>query len=56
MTAEDLRLELEKLGHHFEKKQVRIKEALKTLGEHQVYLEIFPQVKVRLTVELVRQP
>ena len=56
VTAEDLRLELEKLGHNFEKKQVRIKDALKTLGTHQVDLEIFPQVKVRLTVELVRQP
>lgn len=55
VTAEDLRLELEKLGHSFEKKQVRIKEPLKTLGTHQVDLEIYPLVKTRLTVELVRQ-
>ena len=56
VTAEDLRLELEKQGHVFEKKQVRIKEPLKTLGTHQIDLEIYPQVKTRLTVELVRQP
>ena len=56
VTAEDLRLELEKQGHSFEKKQVRIKDPLKTLGSHQVDLEIYPQVKTRLTVELVRQP
>ena len=54
VTAEDLRLELEKQGHRFDKKQVRIKDPLKTLGTHQVDLEIYPQVKTRLTVELVR--
>ena len=56
VTAEDLRVELEKQGHSFEKKQVRIKDPLKTLGTHQVDLEIYPQVKTRLTVELVRSP
>lgn len=56
VTAEDLRLELEKKGYSFEKKQVRIKDPLKTLGTHQVDLEIYPQVKTRLTVELIRQP
>lgn len=56
VTAEDLRVELEKQGHSFEKKQVRIKDPLRTLGTHQVDLEIYPQVKTRLTVELVRQP
>ncbi|MEI7751577.1 MAG: 50S ribosomal protein L9 [Candidatus Omnitrophota bacterium] len=56
VTAEDLRVALEKQGHGFEKKQIRIKEALKTLGTHQVDLEIYPQVKTRLTVELVRGP
>ncbi|MDD5226333.1 MAG: 50S ribosomal protein L9 [Candidatus Omnitrophica bacterium] len=54
VTAEDLRVALEKQGHVFEKKQVRIKDPLKTLGTHQVDLEIYPQVKTRLTVELVR--
>ncbi|MBU9888872.1 MAG: 50S ribosomal protein L9 [Candidatus Omnitrophica bacterium] len=56
VTAEDIRAELERQGHNFEKKQIRIKEALKTLGSHLVELEIFPQVKVRLTVELVKLP
>ena len=56
VTAEDLRVALEKQGHSFEKKQVRIKDALKTLGTHQVDLEIYPQVKTRLTVELIRGP
>ncbi len=56
VTADDIRAALEQQGHIFEKKQIRIKEALKTLGSHQVELEIFPQVKVRLAVELVKQP
>lgn len=55
VTAEDVRAALEQQGHSFEKKQIRIKDALKTLGSHQVELEIFPQVKARLTVELVKQ-
>ena len=54
VTAEDLRVALEKMEHVFEKKQIRIKDPLKTLGSHQVDLEIYPQVKTRLTVELVR--
>ena len=56
VTADDIRAALEQQGHIFEKKQIRIKEALKTLGSHQVELEIFPQVKVRLAVEHVKQP
>lgn len=54
VTAEDLREALEKQGYSFEKKQVRIKDPLKTLGTHQIDLEIYPQVKTRLTVELIR--
>ena len=53
--AEDIRQALAGQGYQFEKKQVRLKDALKTLGTHQVDLEIYPQVKTRLTVELVRQ-
>lgn len=56
VTTEDIRVALEQQGHIFEKKQIRIKDALKTLGTHQIELEIFPQVKTRLTVELVKQP
>lgn len=55
ITAEDIRVALEKIGHSFEKKQIRMKEALKTIGVHQIDLELFPQVKIRLTVELVKQ-
>jgi large subunit ribosomal protein L9 len=54
--AEDIRQALAKLGHEFEKKQVRLRDPLKTLGSHQVDLEIYPQVKTRLTVELIKQP
>ncbi len=55
VTPEDVRVALEQQGHSFEKKQIRIKEALKTLGVHQIEIEIFPQVKTRITVELVKQ-
>lgn len=53
--AEDIRQALAQKGYPFEKKQVRLRDALKTLGTHQVDLEIYPQVKTRLTVELVKQ-
>ncbi|HOG23529.1 MAG TPA: 50S ribosomal protein L9 [Candidatus Omnitrophota bacterium] len=43
-------------GYEFDKKQIRMREHLKNLGTHHVDLEIYPQVKTRLTVELVRQP
>ncbi len=56
VTSEDISAALAQKGHAFDKKQIRIKESLKTLGVHQVDLEIYPQVKTRLTVELVRQP
>lgn len=54
VTAEDIRVALEQKGYIFEKKQIHIKNPLKTLGIHQVDLELYPQVKVRLTVELIR--
>lgn len=56
VTAEDIREALAARGHHFDKKQIRIKAAIKTLGIHLVDLELYPQVKTRLTLELVRQP
>ena len=56
VTTEDIRVALEQKGYVFNKKQIRIKEPLKTLGVHGVDLELFPQVKTRLTVELVKQP
>lgn len=54
--ADDICQALAQKGYSFEKKQVRLRDALKTLGTHQVDLEIYPQVKTRLTVELIRQP
>lgn len=56
VTAEDISEALAQKGHVFDKKQIRIKEPLKTLGVHPVDLEIYPQVKTRLTVELLRLP
>ena len=53
--AEDIRQALAQKGYQFEKKQVRLRDTLKNLGAHQVELEIYPQVKTRLTVELVKQ-
>ncbi len=55
VTAEDLREALAQKGYTFDKKQIRLREPLKSLGAHQVDLELYPQVKVRLTVDLVRQ-
>ena len=55
VTAEDIAEALSKQGYKFEKKQVILKESLRSLGTHTVAIELFPQIKANVTVEVVRK-
>lgn len=45
-----------KKGHKIDKKQVQLEEPIKTLGTHLVEVEVYPQVKAKVTVEVVGEP
>ena len=54
VTAEDIREALKKQGYDFDKKQIRLEESIRSLGTWTVEVEIYPQVKAAVTVEVVR--
>ena len=56
VTAEDICEALGRQGHAVAKKQVHLKESIRALGTHSVTLELYPQVKTTVTVEVVRKP
>jgi len=56
VTAEDICTALAREGHRFDKKQVHLKESIRTLGTHPVTLELYPEVKATIAVEVVRKP
>ncbi len=45
-----------KKGHKVDKKQVQLAEPIRTLGTHIVEVEIYPQIKAKVTVEVVGEP
>ncbi len=53
VTAEDVREALEAQKHVFDKKQIHLKEPIRSLGVHPVTVELYPQVKVTVSVEVV---
>lgn len=55
VTAEEIAEALQKKGHSFDKKHIQIKDAIRTLGNHTVAVEIYPQVKANITVEVIRK-
>lgn len=55
ITSEEIAEALKKKGHDFDKKQVHLKESIRTVGSHAVSIEIYPQVKASITVEVVRK-
>jgi large subunit ribosomal protein L9 len=55
VTSEDIRELLVQRGYAVEKKHVQLKEPIRQLGSHQVVVELYPQVKAAVTVEVVRK-
>ena len=55
ITAEEIAAALQKKGHAVEKKQIHLKESIRTVGSHVVAVELYPQVKASITIEVVRK-
>lgn len=56
ITAEDISQALAEKGHAIDKKKIYLKEPIRTLGSFKVSIEIYPQVKAALSVEVIRKP
>jgi large subunit ribosomal protein L9 len=55
ITAEHIREVLAEKGYSLDKKKIQLKESLRSLGSHAVVIELFPQVKTTITVEIIRK-
>lgn len=55
ITSEEIAEALQKKGYDFDKKQIHLKESIRTVGSHAVTVEVYPQVKASITVEVVRK-
>ncbi len=53
VTTEDIATALQAQGHKFVKKQISLKDPIRTLGSFPVTVELYPEVKASLTVEVV---
>lgn len=56
VTSEDISKALSDKGYAVDKKRILIKEPIRTLGTHTVAVELYPQVKASVKVEIVRKP
>ena len=55
ITVEDIREALAKKGYAFDKKHIHLKEPIRALGSHPVSVEVYPQVRATVTVEVVKK-
>ena len=55
VTAEDISEALQKQGHSYDRKHIHLKEPIRSLGTHAVAIEIYPQVKATISVEVIKK-
>ena len=55
VTAEEIAEALGRKGYEVDKKQILLKESIRTLGIHSISVEIYPQVKANINIEVVRK-
>lgn len=55
ITSEEIAEALNKKGYDIDKKQIQLKDSIRTIGSHAVTVEVYPQVKASVTVEVVRK-
>ena len=55
VTAEDISEALQKQGHSFDKKHIHLKDAIRALGTYSVAIEIYPQIKANISVEVTKK-
>jgi len=53
VTSEDIRQALQDKGYAFDKKQIHVAESIRTLGVHEFVVEVYPQVKATMTLEVI---
>ncbi len=53
VTSEDVREALTKQGFSLDKKQIHLEEPIRSLGNHTVTIEVYPQVKTVVGVEVI---
>jgi large subunit ribosomal protein L9 len=56
VTSDEIRVALAGKGYTVDKKRIHLKEPIRALGTHSVSVELYPQVKATVTVEVVRKP
>lgn len=56
VTSEDICLALTQCGYAFDKKQIVLKESIRALGSYPVTVELYPEVKACITVEVIQKP
>jgi large subunit ribosomal protein L9 len=55
ITSEDIREALAAKGYALDKKRIHLKEPIRTLGSHTVQVELYPQIKTTVAVEVIRK-
>ena len=55
VTADDIQQALSQKGFSVDKKQIHLKESIRSLGEHAVQVELHPQVKATVTIEVIQK-
>lgn len=53
VTAEDISEALKEKGFDLEKKKIQLKDSIRTLGDFEVLVEVYPQVKAKLKIQVV---
>ena len=56
VTAEDLSKALGEKGYSVTKKQIIVKDPIRTVGTHAVVVELYPQVKTEINIEVAPKP
>lgn len=55
ITAEDIGAALKTEGFALDKRRIQLKKPIRDLGTHTVTVEVFPQVRASVTIEVVRK-
>ena len=55
VTAEDICNALNQQGHSLKRRQIHLKESLRSLGTYSVSVELYPQIKTTISVEVARK-
>ena len=55
VTSADISEAMRQQGYEISKKQVVLHQPIHTLGTHEVEVEVFPQVKTKVTIEVVQK-